>query len=92
MLASVEALSCGTPILVSREADIPFVEKESAGFVIDFTVKVAVECLHQIVAQPAKFRIQALKVAEENFSETAARNNFITILNQSIDRLGRFSQ
>lgn len=92
MLASVEALSCGTPVIVSREADIPFVEEESAGFVIDFTVDVATDRIHQIAAHPGMFRSQALKVAEQHFSETTARNNLIAILSQSIDRLGRFDQ
>ncbi len=89
MLASVEALSCGTPVLVSREADVPFVEEESAGFVIDFTIEVASERIHRIAAQPNMFRSQALKVAEKCFLETAARNNLISILNQSIVRLSR---
>lgn len=85
MLSSVEALSCGTPVLVSREADMPFVEEEGAGFVIDFTVNAATKRIHQIAAQPGLFRSLAFKVAEQHFSETAARNSFIAILNQSTD-------
>ena len=88
MLASVEALSSGTPVLVSREADIPFVEEEGAGFVIDFTVESAADRIHRIAAQAHLFRKQALSVAKAHFSETAARHNFITIFDEYAGRSG----
>ena len=36
MLSSLEALACGTPVFLSREADAPYVEEERAGRVVDF--------------------------------------------------------
>jgi glycosyltransferase involved in cell wall biosynthesis len=69
MLASVEALSCGTPVLVSREADLPFVESGGAGFVIDFSVDGAVERMNRVVASRADFRHMARRVALERFAD-----------------------
>ena len=63
MLASIEALSCGNPAIVSREADMPFVQEEGAGFVIDFSVYSAVEKIKLIMAHPSRYRENALRVA-----------------------------
>lgn len=69
MLASVEALSCATPVLVSREAHMPFVEDEGAGFVIDFTQNAAVAAMRCIAKSPKSFRENARQVAVERFAQ-----------------------
>jgi glycosyltransferase involved in cell wall biosynthesis len=86
MLASVEALSCGTPILVSREADIPFVEEEWAGFVIDFTVDVAVDRILRISNKLDSFRHSAYEVANRYFSASSARHRFTAYLNKAVQK------
>ncbi|HDZ62050.1 MAG TPA: glycosyltransferase [Nitrospirae bacterium] len=86
MLASVEALSCGTPVLVSREADIPFVQEEGAGFVIDFSMGTAVDRMQRIAAEMDLFRQHAYKVAEKHFSESSARHHLITLFNQVLQK------
>lgn len=71
MLSSVEALSCGTPALVSREADLPFVGAAEAGYVMDFSVEAAVERMRTIAASPALFRKRALALARDKFRQEA---------------------
>lgn len=85
MLASVEALSCGTPILVSREADIPFVEQGGAGFVIDFSVEEAADRISRVANQPPLFRCRAISMANRYFSESAARHKFIELIKNKPD-------
>jgi glycosyltransferase involved in cell wall biosynthesis len=67
MLASIEAMACGTPILVSREADIPFVEKEHAGMVIEFGVRRAAEALAVLTQDLTSFQRNARRVATQHF-------------------------
>lgn len=67
MLASIEAMACGTPILVSREADIPFVEKEHAGMVIEFGVRRAAEALAALTQDLTSFQGGARRVAAKHF-------------------------
>ena len=59
VLTSFEALTCGTPIVVSREADIPFVEEEGAGRVIDFDLRNATQAVAAIVQDLASFQANA---------------------------------
>lgn len=60
MLASLEAMSCGTPVLLSREADAPHVEEEGAGHVIDFDPETAVLGLASLVENRAEASRNAL--------------------------------
>ena len=86
MLASVEALSCGTPILVSREADIPYVEEEEAGFVIDYSIESAVDRMQRIADALDLFRQHAYEVAEKYFAESSVRYRFLKLLNQTAQK------
>lgn len=52
MLASIEALSVGTPILVSQEADVPYVQDAGAGFIIDFSQQAFESALRRLIADP----------------------------------------
>ena len=63
MLASVEALACGTPLIVSREADIPFVVEEQAGLVIDFDVRTAAEAMAEVRSDLSTFQRNARRAA-----------------------------
>jgi glycosyltransferase involved in cell wall biosynthesis len=84
MLSSVEALSCGTPVLVSREADVPFVETGGAGFVIEFSIAAAVDRLSTIAASSAAFRLNATTIAKAHFTEAAARAALQGIIEASV--------
>lgn len=69
MLASVEALSCGTPIIVSKEADIPYVAENSAGFVIDYSVRSATIAMDIISNELQIFETNAYNVALKYFQD-----------------------
>ena len=87
MLSSVEALSCGTPILVSREADIPFVEEGGAGFVIDFTNEEAVQRMHEIAGKLYYYREQTINVVKKHFSRNVVRVKFIEKMKRMTARM-----
>lgn len=72
MLASVEALSCGTPVVLSSEADMPYVADAGGGFVVEFSLERVVGCMEQIAADPEGFRFRARSIAEARFTEAAA--------------------
>src|SRR5207245_10039557 len=62
MLASIEAMACATPIIVSRVADIPYVEEEQAGRVIDFDVRVAGGAMAATTRDVGSFQVNAGRV------------------------------
>jgi hypothetical protein len=72
MLASVETLSCGTPVILSSEADMPYVADGGSGFVVEFSVGRVVGCMAQIAADQGGFRSRARSIADARFSEAAA--------------------
>jgi len=75
MLASIEAMACATPIIVSREADTPFVEEERAGLVIDFDVRTAAEAMVEVTQDLDSFQVNARRVVARHFNgaEAAAK-------------------
>jgi glycosyltransferase involved in cell wall biosynthesis len=79
MLASVEALGCGTPIVVSREADIPFVQDGGAGFVIDYSLESVAQAIEAIVSAPEQFQTEAYRVAQR-FASAAAANELLSLI------------
>ena len=84
MLASIEALACGTPIIVSREADIPFVEAEGAGRVIDFQVATAVETMLAFIQDLTGFQQRARGTARRHFQGAAASEHLIRLFQELI--------
>ena len=69
MLSSLEALSCGTPLFLSREADAPYVEEDGAGRVIDFEPELALEVLSDMVARYSAFVARTLPTAAKFSSD-----------------------
>lgn len=86
MLASIEAMACATPIVVSQEADIPFVEKEQAGQVIDFDVRTAAEAMGTITENLAAFQVNARRVVARHFTGEGASKKFGLLLRKAISR------
>ncbi len=80
MLASVEALRCGTPVLVSKEADIPYVDGK-AGAVIEFSPQRGAEELKRIVQQIGNYQQSAIKIGHDFFSSSTISKKFISIVN-----------
>ena len=87
MLASVEALSCGTPILVSKEADIPFVEEEGAGFVVDYHVETTVKILEQIFQSLPNFQQKAFNAVRHHFAAPQASDLMKNIFTEKMSEL-----
>jgi glycosyltransferase involved in cell wall biosynthesis len=92
MLASVEALSCGTPIIVSREADLPFVEKEGAGFVIDFDLPTATKAMLEIASDRAAYSKRAFDVALRHYSSASGREQFLSLVFEQATRSRRMTE
>ncbi len=84
MLASIEAMACATPIVVSREADIPFVENEQAGMVIDFDVRTAAEALRTITKNLASFQRNARRVVAQHFNGATVSATFSAIFTRAL--------
>jgi glycosyltransferase involved in cell wall biosynthesis len=84
MLASIEAMACGTPIVVSREADIPFVAEERAGLVIDFDVRTATEAMGTITEHLASYQVNPRRVVARHFTGVAASAKFRTLLQMAM--------
>ena len=88
MLSSVEALACGTPLVVSREADIPFVAEQSAGMVIDFDVPTAAAAMANVRDNLATFQRNARRVAARHFTGKQAAMRLSSILGAAGDSVG----
>ena len=89
MLASIEAMGCATPIVVSREADIPFVQNERAGLVIDFDVHTAAEAMGTIAENLAPFQASARRVAARYFDGAATSAKFRMLFHmEMVEKLG----
>jgi glycosyltransferase involved in cell wall biosynthesis len=86
MLASIEALACGTPIIVSREADIPFVEEEGAGRVIDFHLTAAVEAMSEFAQNFAPLQVRARATVQRHFQGGPASKNLVQLFQQLVSR------
>jgi len=84
MLASLEAMACGTPILVSREADVPFVEEDQAGRVIDFDVSTAAAAMGAIAQDLESFQKGARGAAAKHFDGAAASTRLSALLSKLI--------
>ncbi len=84
MLSSIEAMACGTPILVSREADIPFVEEERAGLVIDFDVRTAAAAMAAISRDPASMGKNVRRVVARHFNGAAAATQLRTLFRATL--------
>jgi len=82
MLASIEALSCGLPLLLSKEADVPYIEEKKAGYIITYDLERAVEKVSNIQTNLDLFSKNARETAIKNFSEFEIKNNFISNLSK----------
>lgn len=89
MLAAVESLSCATPVVVSREADMPFVEQEGGGFIIDYTVAGAAHAIARVAADHAEFRGRAHDTFRRHFAEGSASSRFRAVLADAVKIRGQ---
>jgi glycosyltransferase involved in cell wall biosynthesis len=76
MLSAVEALQCGTPVVVSREADMPFVDEAGAGFVIDYSCDEAAHKVAQVLNDLPGYERRAFSLAESQYSSQKSAGLF----------------
>ena len=84
MLASIEAMGCATPIVLSREADIPFVQNERAGLVIDFDVPTAAEAMATLAGNLAPCQANARRVVARYFDGAEASARFRMLFQMAV--------
>lgn len=82
MLASLEALAVGTPVVVSKEASIPFLEKYNAGVQIDSPREDDCNALMKILSNYMLYRNGAKKIIIEIFEDSKVFNNLKNIIEE----------
>jgi glycosyltransferase involved in cell wall biosynthesis len=87
MLSSLEALRCGTPVLLSREADAPYVQAAGGGFVIDYDEAEAVTAIQAMLEDLPAYQRAARSVAGR-FSQRAALEALISAIREAGRRNG----
>lgn len=76
--ASLEALACWTPVVVTEQADIPFIENYNAGKVVKYDKKTIVDALLSIETNEAS-TIDCIRLIEEHFDIKSIKNEFIKL-------------
>ena len=85
MLSSIEAMSCGTPIVVSKEADSPYVEEGEAGHIIDYDMKSAVTAINDIVDRLELFQENSLRLVETKFSAHRSQRKLLQLFEKKVE-------
>jgi glycosyltransferase involved in cell wall biosynthesis len=75
MLASLEALACGTPVFLSREADAPHIEEEGAGRVVDFDHTTALNAFEELAGRLPLASVNA-RTCARHFESSRVLPNF----------------
>jgi glycosyltransferase involved in cell wall biosynthesis len=88
MLSSIEALATGIPVLVSREADIPYINDFGGGIVIDFSEEEALDSIYKIFNDYDVYSLKSRQLSEKYFLEEAAKNSFVSILENLVQSVG----
>jgi glycosyltransferase involved in cell wall biosynthesis len=57
-ITALEAMACGTPVIVSRASNLPEVDQESAGLVVDTNVDEIAKAIREILAADDQLRRQ----------------------------------
>lgn len=85
MLSSIEAMSCGTPIVVSKEADSPYVEEGEAGHIIDYDMKSAVTAINDIIDRLELFQENSLRLVETKFSAHGSQRKLLQLFDKKVE-------
>ncbi len=86
-LASLEALSYGVPVVVSKEADIPYLEEYKVGYVVDNdsdSIKKAVmRILEKVKKDKTQIRANAQKLISDKFSASTVARKLLSIIDKN---------
>ena len=80
MLASLEALAVGTPVIVSKEASIPFLKEYNAGIEIDSPSIDDCNSLNKIFLNYESYSEGAKKIIEEVFLDQKVFSDLKSII------------
>ncbi len=86
-LAALEALSFGVPVIVSKQADIPYLEEYKAGYVINNDPKMIqgaiIELLGKIKEDKAQVKANTQKLISDKFSASTVARKFLSIIDKN---------
>lgn len=74
--ASLEALACGTPVVISEQADIPFINDYNAGYITKFSRNDITKKLLKIKDKDSQ---SCQKLIEDHFDIKSIKNEFINL-------------
>lgn len=87
-LAALEALSHGVPVIVSKQADIPYLEKYQAGYVVhnnsDSIKKAIMQILEKVKKNKTLIKKNAQRLISEKFSPTVVVQQMLSIINNCV--------
>lgn len=82
--ASLEALSYGVPVVTTNEADIPYLEKYHAGYVIKNDINIIAQAVNQILDMKSEeinsIKMQAKKLIADNYSSENVTKKLLTYI------------
>ena len=76
--ASLEALACWTPVVVTKQADIPFLEDYNAWKVVNFNKKDILEWIVDLTENKKK-KEDCINLIKENYDVKSIKNSFLDI-------------
>lgn len=86
-LAALTALSFGVPAVVSRQAEVPYLEEYKAGFVVDNDPKIIqkaiIKLLEKIKEDKSQLRVNAQKLIADKFSATMIAKDLLSIMDKN---------
>jgi glycosyltransferase involved in cell wall biosynthesis len=86
-MAVLEALTCGTPVVVSVGCHLPEVESSGAGFVVELTTDSLSRALRKIIMDDRRrgsMGAAARRLVEERFSDTLAARAMVKLYNDAL--------
>lgn len=86
-LATLEALSFGVPVIVTQQAEIPYLEEYKAGYVIDnnseMIQKAIMELLRRIIKDEVRIKANSRKLISDKFSGIIVTRNLLSIIDNN---------
>ena len=85
--AALEALSFGVPVIITKQAEIPFLEEYKAGNVIDnnpkMIQKAIIELLRRIKKDEVQIKANSRKLISDKFSAPIVTRKLLSIINDT---------
>lgn len=86
-LATLEALSFGVPVIVTQQAEIPYLEEYKAGYVInnnsEIIQKTIMELMGRIIKDKVQIKANSRKLIADKFSGLTVTKYLLSIINHN---------